>query len=273
MEIKKIIQVADIHIRNLKRHEEYLEQLNKFIDKCKEITKPYKKDEVRILICGDIIHSKNQISNELIVFTSSFLRKLEKVAKVLIYSGNHDLLQNNSSRTDTLTALFETAQFKNCKYLDEMLGYESGCIVDNNIIWALYSIHDGYSKPSMDEIDTDGKHIIGLYHGVAVGSTLPNGYVSENGLGKNAFDICEVVMAGDIHKRQEIKFGDTRLVYPGSLIQQNFGETVSQHGFAVWNVEDMSYEFVDLESDWGLYDIWANSIDDIKNDTERLKNF
>ena len=47
--------------------------------------------------------------------------------------------------------------------------------------------------------------------------------------------------AGDIHKRQEIKRGDVKIVYPGSLIQQTFGETVTQHGFAVWDLEKKTH--------------------------------
>ena len=65
--IKKIIHLADIHIRNNQRYEEYTEQLLKFIDKCKEICEPYEEDEVRIVICGDIFHSKNNISPELFI--------------------------------------------------------------------------------------------------------------------------------------------------------------------------------------------------------------
>ena len=44
--------------------EEYNEQLMKFIDKCKEIASNYEQDEVRIAICGDIVHQKNTISQQ-----------------------------------------------------------------------------------------------------------------------------------------------------------------------------------------------------------------
>jgi DNA repair exonuclease SbcCD nuclease subunit len=80
-------------------------------------------------------------------------------------------------------------------------------------------------------------------------------------------------MAGHLHKRQVLKRGDTEIVYPGSLIQQTYGETVSQHGFAVWNVEDMSYNFIDIDSEYGLYDVQINNIEDIEEDKERLVNF
>lgn len=274
--VKLIIQAADIHIRNFIRHEEYGEQLSKFIDSCKEIASKYERDEVRILLCGDLVHQKNNISNELMIFTSTFIRQLSEIAKVIIYSGNHDLVVSNNSRTDTLTALFETAQFQDVYYLDAILGYQSGCLVDDNITWALYSIHDNYHKPSLDDVveQNPNNTVIGLYHGTIIGAQLNNGSVIEDGFdGEDLFSGCEYVMAGDIHKRQELKRGDTLIVYPGSLIQQTYGETVTQHGFVVWNIENKTHEFIDLESSYGLYDFEIKSFDDIANDKEKLINF
>ena len=76
MSVKKIITCGDIHIRNFVRQEEYGEQLTKFIDKCREIASDYERDEVRIVIVGDILHQKNNISPELITIVSAFIRQL-----------------------------------------------------------------------------------------------------------------------------------------------------------------------------------------------------
>lgn len=271
--IKLVIHCSDIHIRPYQRLVEYADQLQNFVERCKDITKNYKKEEVRILICGDLFHSKNNISNELMAFSSFFLRQLENIATVIIIAGNHDLIVNNMSRTDTLTALFDTANFKNCKFLDSMLNFESGFVEDDNIIWALYSIYSGYSVPDINDLQIKNKPIIGLYHGMVVGASLNNGTVIDSGVDGDIFSGCSCVMAGDIHKRQVLKRGDVEIVYPGSLIQQTFGETVSQHGFVVWNIENMSYEFVDLETEYGLYDIEIDDINDLDNDKEKLINF
>ncbi len=273
--VKKVIQCADLHIRNYQRLEEYAEQLNRFVESCKTIAEPYEKDEVRIVICGDICHSKTSISNELIVYVSNFIRELEKIAKVIVICGNHDLLMNNQSRVDTLTAIFEAAQFENAVYLDKLLGYESGIVEDDNVYWALYSIFDEYRRPDIDSVALPfGDHkVVGLYHGTIVGAVLNNGTVMQDGTDGDTFSGCDCVMAGDIHKRQILKRGAVEIVYSGSLIQQTFGETVSQHGFVVWNMDDMSHEFIDLESDYGLFDVELRSIDDIDEDVEALKNF
>lgn len=275
-DIKCIIHLCDIHIRNFARLEEYSEQLTKTVEKCKEIASKYNKDEVRIVISGDLVHSKNTISNELIVFASYFLRQLEEIAKVIVIAGNHDLIVENKTRTDTMTALFDTANFDNCIFLDAELDYKSGCAIDNNVVWCLYSIYEDFLRPTnIEELKEShpNNKFIGLFHGQVIGSTLNNGYVSDSGLDSEAFEGCDCVMAGHLHKRQVLKRGNTEIVYPGSLIQQTYGETVSQHGFAVWNVEDMTYEFIDIDSDYGLYDVEINNISDIEEDKERLVNF
>lgn len=278
--IKIVIHTADIHIPKIKRQDEYAEQLTRFIEKCKEITAPYKREEVRIVISGDLFDSKNAINNELIVFTSAFLRQLEEVATVIVISGNHDLVLSNLDRTDTMTALFNTAAFTNCKFLDAMLGYESGCVVDDNVMWAVYSIYDNYAKPTLDigqaidDINSETSHrkVIGLYHGMVVGARLDNNTITNMGVDADVFQGCDCVMAGHIHKHQVIKRNGIEIVYPSSLLQQTFGETVSQHGFEVWDIETMQHHFVELESDYGLYRMEINSFDDIDNDKEKLTN-
>lgn len=271
---KLIIHVADLHIRNYHRVEEYGVQFEAFINKCKEITEGLNREDVRIVIAGDLVHSKNQITNELIVFTSSFLRELEKIAKVMVISGNHDLVASNKTRTDTLTAIFDTAQFNDCMFLDQMLGYESGCIVDGDVIWAVYSIHSDFSRPDIESAKAEKKKatVIGLYHGMIAGAKLQNGMSVDCGLNASDFSGCKYVMAGHIHKRQIIKKGRTEIVFPSSLIQQDYGETVSEHGFEVWNLEAGTHEFVELPSDYGMYAFEINSEDDIDNDKERLIN-
>ena len=275
--IKCIIHAADIHIHYFIRHEEYAEQLEKFITKCEEIAQGYEKDEVRILLAGDVVSQKNTISNELIVFTSIFLRRLEQIATVIVIGGNHDMVVSNTSRKDTLTGIFQTANFENCQFLDMLLDYKSGCVIDNNITWVVYSIHEDYVKPNIEEsIETKPENtIVGLYHGTIVGAVLNNGTVMDSGLDGDAFTGCDMVMAGHIHKRQTLRRGDVEIVYPGSLIQQSFGETVSEHGFAVWEMDEngkFGYKFVDIENDYSLYDMEVESLEALYDNKEKLIN-
>jgi DNA repair exonuclease SbcCD nuclease subunit len=254
--------------------EEYAEQLTKFIEKCKEICEPYDKDEVRIVVTGDLLHHKNTLSPESIAFVSTFLRQLQEVAKVLVIAGNHDFIVNNVSRKDAISALFETACFDNCFLLDAELGYQSGYVIDDNIIWSVYSIFNDYVRPDIEQakIDNPTHKVVGLYHGMMVGATLQNGYISEHGVSSDIFFGCDCVMAGDIHKFQEIKRNGISIVYSSSLIQQTFGETLNKHGFCVWDMENLTYDFVELETEYGLYDMEISSMEDLDEDKEVIKN-
>lgn len=272
--IKKIIHCSDIHIRNYQRLEEYAEQLTHFVNVCHEIAKDYDREEVRIVISGDILHSKNDISSELITFTSAFLRQLEAICDVIVIAGNHDLIVNNATRKDAISAIFETANFDHCHLLDMALEYQSGCVVDDNITWCVYSIFNDFLRPDIEQaiIDNPENKFIGLFHGMIVGAKLQNHQIAENGLDTDIFKGCHCVMAGDIHKRQTIKRNGVKLVYPGSMIQQTFGESINNHGFVLWDVETMTHEFIDLESQYGLYDIELHSIDDLETNNEKLLN-
>ena len=273
--VKLVIHCSDVHIRAKMRFEEYAEQLSKFVNRCQEIASKYEKDEVRIVISGDLFHQKNTITPELIVFVSSFIRQLEQIAKVIVIAGNHDLIVNNTDKKDALTSIFETAAFSNSYFLDYELGFDSGFIVDDNITWVVYSIYRDYMVPDVSAIKKEQPNniMIGLFHGMINGCKLDNQTTADCGTNKEAFIDCKYVMAGDIHKRQEIvNSAGTRIVYPGSLIQQTFGETVSGHGFAVWDLENDTLEFEDIPSEHQLINIRIEKDTDIQEDAEVFLN-
>lgn len=201
--IKKIIHCADIHIRNIKRHEEYKAQLQKFIDLCKDISSEYAFDEVRIVLAGDIFHQKIQTSNEQTELLAWLLIELDKVAPIIMFSGNHDFMESNSERMDSLTPIIKLLRLSNLTYIDMNLNYKSGIYVDNNIVWCLYSIFDSYNCPDVkiEKINYPDKKFIGLFHGALTGSKTDTGFQFEHGVSTDIFDGCDAVMCGDIHKR------------------------------------------------------------------------
>lgn len=273
--IKKIIHASDIHIRNIKRHEEYYDQLNKFIEGCKEVSSNYEYDEVRILLGGDLFHQKIQTSNEQTKMLSWFLRELEKISPVILISGNHDYMESNVDRMDSLTPIVSIMGLKNLRYLDMDLNYKSGCFVDDNIVWCLYSIYDNYRRPDIDieKINNPDKKMIGLFHGVITGSKTNSGFSLEHGVSNDIFDGCDVVMCGDIHMRQELYYNDIKIVMPGSLIQQDKGESVSQHGYLIWDIDTLEYDAIDIPSEYGFYKFKIGSIQDAENGLEEFVNF
>lgn len=58
----------------------------------------------------------------------------------------------------------------------------------------------------------------------------------------------------------------------GSTIQQNFGETLTKHGFGIYDVENDKYEFVDLVNPKPFLSFKIKSFDDIVSGKEKLVN-
>ena len=277
--IKKIIHTADIHIRNFNRHEQYRNQLSKFLNEVRNICSDFEFNEVRVLIVGDIFHQKIQTSNEQTDLLSWFLIELDKIAPTILVAGNHDFMESNKDRMDSITPIINLLNLKNVKFLDKELNYHSGIYIDDNIAWSLYSIFDDYNKPNvkLEKINYSDKKFIGLFHGALNGSKTDSGFEFEHGISLDYFSGCDTVMCGDIHKRHEIQFNSNedniKAVYPGSLIQQDFGENVSGHGFLLWDVEELEYEEFDIENDYSLFKFKITSIEDIENQTEEFVNF
>ena len=109
---------------------------------------------------------------------------------------------------------------------------------------------DSYVKAK----DYDSKTKIALYHGSVFGSQTDFGFILPNSdIDKDIFDGFDMVLLGDIHKRQYLNDEKT-IAYPGSLIQQNFGEDFGK-GFLVWDVEKRKSKFVNVPNDYGYYTI------------------
>lgn len=283
--INKIIACSDIHIPNFNGINDLKEILSTFIDKCKKVVKEEDSPEnVRIVVAGDIFNNKTSASNEALLCADWFFKELDKICKTYIIIGNHDLLMNNMERVDTLTPLFEIGSYKQVIFLDRVLGNKSGILDDENIAWCLYSSFDGFNTPDikMHKGEMEGKKAapvtyVGLIHGDVNGAITNTNRVTENGLDPTVFEGCDFVIAGHIHKRQEIKKNGVRIVYCSSIKQKDMGESVTGHGFVLWDVEDpeeIEYKYVDIPNpNGGYFKFEVNGIDDLKNNKEELLNY
>lgn len=275
--IKKIIHTGDIHIRNLRRMEESQEQLGKFIEECRATAEEYGADAIRIVVAGDIVHNKLDISGEGYLLASWFLRQLDEIAKTYVIAGNHDINLNNLNRLDPLSAIFSMCEFKQTVYLDQVLEYQSGCVVDDNIVWCLYSSFDNFARPNIEEIQMahQGENLtyVGLFHGLVKGAKTDVGYVVDSGYDVSYFDGLNFCLCAHIHRRQCLKHNGIPVVYCGSLIQQDHGENLSNHGYLLWDVESETYEEKNIDNpDYGFYTFQIGDIDDIDEDKEEIIN-
>lgn len=273
--VKYIISIGDIHVRNYKRMEETGEFLEKFVDFCKNFIKTHPAEEVRIVIAGDLFDQKITVSNESITYVSWLLRRLNEIATTYVICGNHDYLMNNATRMCSLTPIFTMSDFENCKYLDKELNFTSGIYEDENIAFCLYSTFDDFSRPEIEfyKQENTNKTLVGLIHGDINGASTDVGRITDKGLNPSYFENLDFVIAGHIHKRQEIKKNGVKIVYCGSLMQQNMGENLTGHGGVIWDVQNKTWEPFDLEKgEYGHFKFIIDNIEDIENDKEKLLN-
>lgn len=273
--IKYIIGIGDVHVRNFKRMEETQEFLIKFVEFCRDFISSHNADEVRIVIVGDLFDQKITVSNESKILVSWLLRRLNEITTTYVICGNHDYLMNNASRVCSLTPIFTMSEFDRCKYLDQEVGFSSGIYVDENIAWCLYSTFDDFNRPEIDlfKKNNPDKVLVGLIHADINGAKTDVGRVSDKGLNASHFKGLDFVIAGHIHKRQEIKKNGVKIVYCGSLMQQNMGENLSGHGGVIWNVDNKTWEAFDLpRGEYGHYKFVIDSVEDIENDKEKILN-
>lgn len=273
--IKYIISVGDIHVRNYKRLDETIYFLKQFIEYCKEFVEQHSKEEVRIVIAGDLFDQKISVSNESVIYVSWLLRELNEIATTYVICGNHDYLMNNKERTCSLTPIFGIADLPNCFYLDKELNYESGIYEDENVSFCLFSTFDDFKRPEIDlyKKENPDKVLVGLIHGDVNGAKTDVGRITDKGLSSSHFSNLDFVIAGHIHKRQEIIEEDTKIVYCGSLMQQNMGENTTGHGGVVWDIDKLEWEPFDLDKgEYGFYKFVISDEEDIENDNEKLLN-
>jgi DNA repair exonuclease SbcCD nuclease subunit len=270
MAVKKIIHLADIHIRTFRMHDEYKDVFKTLIKDIKDNIEGYERDEARILIAGDLVHQKIVISNEQLILGTWFLRALEKVAPVILIAGNHDLLENNKDRMDSISPMVQFLPDQNINFFKE-----SKCYLDDNIVWCVYSIFEENKRPNIEgarlEFGED-KTYIGLFHAPLINAKTDIGYEIDHGAELDIFEGCDMVMLGDIHKRQFFNHKGVQIAYPSSLIQQNFGENVTKHGFLMWDVETKTFTEHDVENKYPYYQFKIKSLEDLETGLEKITN-
>ena len=218
----KFAHIADTHIKNLKFHDEYrivFEQLYAAL----------KKEKVDYIIhCGDIAHTKTQISPEFVEMCSQFFRNLSLIAPTYIILGNHDGNLKNSNRQDALTPIVEALDMSNL----HLLKSSGETHLDDRFCLNVLSVFDreNWMKPS-----TKGKINIALYHGSISQCQTDSNWVMQTGEDEiGIFEDFDYAMLGDIHRRQFLD-SKGKIWYAGSTVQQNHGEH-DDKGILIWDI-------------------------------------
>jgi len=257
--IKKLVHFSDLHLKLFKDHDLYKSILSDMLKQFQEI----KPD--RIVFTGDLVHSKNQITPELIDVVCWLLTECSNICKTIIIPGNHDFI-TNLERLDALSPIINSLNNPNIFYFRDRGIYE-----DENVSWCVYSQFQGNVPPEI----SDAKGIkVGLFHGPISGLKTDLGY----DFGDHAYDIdkfngLDVLLCGDIHKRSIFEIPNGKRGYMiGSTICQNFGESLKNHGYGILDIETLTYTTRDLHNPKPFLSFKINSFEDIVNGSEQLTN-
>jgi|TARA_R100000081_G_scaffold92282_2_gene73942 DNA repair exonuclease SbcCD nuclease subunit len=272
-----IFHIADVHIRNWKRHKEFKQVFDKMfkeLEKCSSNT--------IVTVGGDIVHAKTEMSPELINMVSYLFEGLADRRPTFVITGNHDANLNNPHRLDALTPIVEGLRHPDLYYLRDSGLYEleaPGQKIGLSV-FSLLGETDDYI--TYDKIDNPDQYdlLMALYHGTVANSKVDSGMNIEHGLSWDKFAGFDLAPLGDIHKRQVLSAENPLMFYPGSTVQQNFGEAYEGHGYGIIDIrdrKDIKYEFHDLPNEYGYYTlevtdgVLADNLPITKNTRLRIK--
>jgi len=252
--------VSDVHIRLLKRHREYEEVFKNLYESLTE----NKVD--RIVLAGDVFHNKVNLSPEAIRLGKDFFDNLVNIAPLDIIVGNHDCIVNQPGRLDVITAIIDMYNEGDINGIPTVYG-KSGVyepLDTDEIAYGVFAINDEKNFPTEFE-RKDGKKYIALFHGAMNSAKTDVNYVLKSNYHATMFKNYDIGMLGDIHKYQAVSSfenGNPKVLYSGSLIQQDFGEG-GLKGYVIWDTDDFSSRFQQVKNPYGYYTIRLNPDEDI----------
>lgn len=237
----KIAHLSDTQMRSFKRLKEYRDSYEILFNSVKA-----QSPDV-IVIAGDIVHNKLNISTELMDILGDYFWELSKIAELRIIPGNHDLSLNNLTRMDALSPIIKALNKNNIHYHKHSGVYASS---DKDFDFVVFSCVDENNWPKENQINKQ-KTNIGLFHGMVQGAVLQNGETVELAPYKlrQFLTLCDYLMLGDIHEKQFLDV-EKRAAYCGSFPQQNYAETTNK-GYLVWDIKgknEHSVDFLELEN-------------------------
>ena len=230
-----VYHISDIHIHKQERFNEYRNVFKNLLNKIE-------KDNL-IVITGDVFHDKCYITPESLILFKELMIDLSNLCEIIIIDGNHDVNINNNKRKSNIEASLKCLKTnKTIHYLKE--DNKSIKIKDINFILTMMNSDVEKFQKNKEE------KYVSLYHGTLYKCKMNENYEAddEKCLKIKDFKDYDITMLGDIHKHQFLDKNKT-IGYASSLIQQNFGEDLYEHGMIIWDMDKLKGEFVRIENE------------------------
>jgi DNA repair exonuclease SbcCD ATPase subunit/DNA repair exonuclease SbcCD nuclease subunit len=277
MPLSRIFHLSDLHIRNgdntFSRYEEYRQVFGETIVSLNSNIADLKLsfDDFIIVITGDIFHNKNVIGNYGLFIYREFIQSLSKIGRLYIISGNHDYDQSDPNKPSLVYS--STFDIPNVFVLNSSTSF-----VIDDVGFSFISINNTLDKyrnsgriqdlPAFPIITEPVKYKVALFHGTFASAKLYNGKSIEETFNPYPLEWVQefdYVLLGDIHKRQVFTYKKKTVCgYSGSLIQQNFGEDIINHGYLIWKLgacEACEATEINVYNDVG----YINIVEDVSN--------
>ena len=220
------------------------------------------------IITGDIFHHKSKLDSFSITMFNKMIDLISALTPIYVILGNHDFRQDKPDTPDLISSVLNDAR-QNVFFMKD-----TGYYVAGNIGFGLVSVKDtlleGTSSgkqieelpefPSPFEFPDNVDTTVALFHGTVIACKLQNYTESTDGYPIKWFNGYDVAMLGDVHLQQirnidsEGTWNKKKVVwaYPGSIIQQNFGEEIINHGFLDWDMINRTVHPVNIYNDKGM---------------------
>jgi exonuclease SbcC len=264
--LRKIFHISDIHIRNGdEKQSRYTEYDNVFDNLYKSIQQQVQllqisQDEFIFIVSGDVFHNKNVIGNYGLTLYKKFIQLLTSIGRTIIFHGNHDRNQNELNQPSLISS---TMDVPNLTILHNTQSFVIG-----NVGFSYLSIDDTLditttsgrinNLPSFPPIQENVLIKVALFHGTFANVKLYNGTEvtdTQNPYPFSLLDGFDFALLGDIHMRQKGLYQSTLWGYSGSLIQQNYGEDIIEHGYLIWDLNAKTATDVNVYNPYGMVNI------------------
>ena len=277
MTLNYIFHLSDLHIRNGDKIQSRFDEYNNvFKETVISISKQISTlkltfNDFIIIITGDVFHNKNVIGSHGLLLYRTFIQELTKLGRVIVFPGNHcfvqsdtempNLLYSSSFEIDNLIVLNETKSF-----IIDNIGFSYVAI---NTTLDIYRNSGRIQElPEFPKIKEDVKYKVGLFHGTFAKVKLYNGEEIKEDTKPYPLEWIkdlnlDFMLLGDVHKRQLFNYKKTICGYSGSLVLQNYGEDLIDHGYLLWDLNNKKVEEINVFNEIGYINIKQNEKEEI----------